>query len=286
MMEIDRPIFIVGSGRSGTTIFFRTLAKHKELGYFNNYDLHFLRLFKLGVMPFLERNRFTRYIIEKVRPIKPAAESERVMEYCKISEKGIPLSESDAEDDMGQCLKKMIIKCLKYHKANRFLGKNTNDGMRIEFLNKIFPDSIFLHMLRDGRANVNSYLKVPFFHEIGFWWWNNKTLKDWINEGRTPEELGALHWKNNVREIIRQSRCLPKGRYLEIKYEEFTDNPKNCLKKVFEFCGLKWNKNFESFVETAQIKNMNFKWKKNLSLNERKVIESILHSLLKKLDYI
>lgn len=285
-MEIDRPIFIVGSGRSGTTIFFRTLAKHKELGYFSDYDLRFLRLFKLGVMPFLERNRFTRYIIEKVRPIKPAAESERVMEYCKISEKGIPLSENDAEDDMDQCLKKMIIKCLKYHKANRFLGKNTNDGMRIEFLNAIFPDSIFLHILRDGRANVNSYLKVPFFYEIRFWWWNNKTFKDWINEGRTPEELGALHWKNNVREIIRQSRCLPKGRYLEIKYEEFTDNPKNCLKKVFEFCGLKWNKNFESFVETAQIKNMNFKWKKNLGLNERKIIESILHSLLKKLNYI
>lgn len=285
-MEIDRPIFIVGSGRSGTTIFFRTLAKHKELGYFSDYDLRFLRLFKLGVMPFLERNRFTRYIIEKVRPIKPAAESERVMEYCKISEKGIPLSENDAEDDMGQCLKKMIIKCLKYHKANRFLGKNTSDGMRIEFLNKIFPDSIFLHILRDGRANVNSYLKVPFFYEIRFWWWNNKTFKDWINEGRTPEELGALHWKNNVREIIRQSRCLPEGRYLEIKYEEFTENPKDCLKKVIEFCGLKWDKNFESSVETTQIKNMNFKWKNNLSFNERKVIESILHSLLKKLDYI
>jgi hypothetical protein len=35
-MKIDRPIFIVGAPRSGTNIFYRTLARHPDLAWISN----------------------------------------------------------------------------------------------------------------------------------------------------------------------------------------------------------------------------------------------------------
>ena len=34
-MRIDRPIFIVGPHRSGTTLLYRLMAQHPEVGFFN-----------------------------------------------------------------------------------------------------------------------------------------------------------------------------------------------------------------------------------------------------------
>jgi len=286
MQEILKPIFIIGSGRSGTTITFRTLAKHKELGYFSNYDVLFPRLFKYGILPFLEKNNSVKELIGKIKPIVPAQETIGIMNYCKIRKKKIPLSPRDVNLSESECFKKMIVTCLSYNKVNRYIGKNTLDGMRIRFLNKIFPDSVFIHVLRDGRANVNSYLNVPFFHKIGFWWWDNKTLKDWVAEGRDIIELAVLHWKNNVTEIIKQSRCLSEDRYFEIKYEELTTNPKIYFKELIDFCDLKWDNHFKSVIETTKFENRNYKWEKNLNSDQKEKIESILHEFLQKLDYI
>lgn len=283
---IERPVFIVGSGRSGTTIFFKTLAKHKQVGYFSNYDDSFPRLFRYGITPFLESNNLTLSIIGKVKQVQPSMEIMGIMQYCGIRKKGIPLSDEDVKQSEARCLKQMIYKCLEYRKVSRFIAKNTNNGMRIEYLDKIFPNSIFIHVLRDGRANVNSYLNVPFFSKMSFWWWNNKKLENWINESRKAEELAALHWKHNVEEILKQAKCLPKDRYLEVKYEEFTEDPKRSFQKVVELCGLGWSRYFESVIENTQFKNMNYKWKKDLNLEQKEIVESIAADLLQKLGYI
>ena len=285
-MDIKKPIFIVGCGRSGTTIFFRTIVKHKDLGYFTNYGARFPRLFKYGIIPFIENNNFTRQIIEKIRPIIPDKETIGIYKYCKIRKKGIPLSGEDLKFEEAHRLNQMISKCLNYHKADRFISKNTNNGFRILYLDEIFPDSIFIHVIRDGRANVNSYLNKEYFYRINFWWWHNKTYDDWIAEGRNPIELAAYNWKNNISQILKQGKSLPKERYYEIKYEDFTEDPEYYFKNTLEFCGLKWNKHFESVIKNTRFENRNYKWKNNLNSNQRKAIEPILHDLLKKFGYI
>lgn len=284
-MDIKKPIFVIGSGRSGTTIFFRTLAQHKQVGYFTNFDSYFPRLFKSGIMPFLESNTLTKSVINRMKPIIPSKEIIGILTYCKIQEKGIPLSDEDVNLTESDCLTEMICKCLKYQKKGRFIAKNTINGMRIKYLDSIFPDSIFVHVMRDGRANVHSYLHIPFFKQIRFWWWGNKQLEDWITEGGSPLELAALHWKNNMLEIFRQSKDLPRERYFEIKYEDFTRDPLYFFKKTLDFCGLEWDKHFESIINNTTFKNTNYKWKTNLSPEQQEVIESILGDFLNKIGY-
>ena len=40
-MKIKKPIFIIGSGRSGTTILYRLLCLHPDLCWFSNYSNRF-----------------------------------------------------------------------------------------------------------------------------------------------------------------------------------------------------------------------------------------------------
>ncbi len=282
---VKKPIFIVGSGRSGTSVFFRILASHQDLGYFTNLDCLYPRLFKYGVLSLIENKKVVRSLINRLIFIFPDEEIIGINEFCGIQKMGIPLSEEEARLNEAKCLKQMIQRCLRYSKKERFIAKNTTNGMRIKYLNKIFPDSIFIHVIRDGRANVNSYLNVSFFSEINFWWNKNKNLADWIKKGKSPTRLAALHWKNNVEEILVQSKILPRDRYYEIKYEDYTRDPEFFFKKIIEFCGLKWNNYFKLMLKGSKLENRDFKWKKNLTDIQKNIIETEIYDLLKKLKF-
>jgi len=40
---IERPIFVIGTGRSGTTLFFHLLALHPDLAWFSNFGNRWYR---------------------------------------------------------------------------------------------------------------------------------------------------------------------------------------------------------------------------------------------------
>jgi len=285
--EIHKPIFVVGCGRSGTTVFYRNLAAHGDVGWFSNYDSRFPRLFRIGSLRFLKENTLISSVLGKIptfAPVIPAQESVGIFDLCGIRDRSIPLSEKDVRISEKELLLEMIERCLRYQRKKRFLNKNTNNGMRIGYLNEIFPDSLFIHVLRDGRANSNSYLNVKFFSNIRFWWWGGK-LADWEKEGKMPIELAALHWKHNVQEIRRQKEILPKSRYMEVRYEDFTENPIEIYKKVSDFCELEWNIKFEEHIRSTKFENRNSKWQDRLSEDQKAILNLTLGDFLRELNY-
>lgn len=284
-MEIIKPIFIVGTGRSGTTFFYRILIQHKSVTSFTNWDAGLPKLFKIGVVPLIEKNALTRKFFKKFKKFEPSKEMRGILEYANILQKPLPLSKEDVESDDKEKLKSMIKKCLKYHKAERFVGKNTTNGLRLEYLNHIFPDAFFIHVIRDGRANINSFLNVDWFEDIEYWWAEGKAHKDLIKEGKSPEELAALHWKRNTEEVIRQSKSIDPERYYEAKYEDFTNNPLSSFKKVLRFCELEWYEEYENLIRNSHFENRNYKWQENLNREQIEQIEKIIGDLLGKLGY-
>ena len=42
-MQVDRPIFIMGPHRSGTTLLYNILAAHPDVGYFNRANRRFVQ---------------------------------------------------------------------------------------------------------------------------------------------------------------------------------------------------------------------------------------------------
>ena len=127
-MKIQKPIFIIGSGRSGTTIFYNLLATHPELCWFSNYTDRFL-YFRL--MPFLHRiidlpylgKKFKENIINSSRKkyyIKPTEGQKIYHEYCGFKH-SVRTSEKDLNSEIEYKFKELIYRHLRFTGKNRSL---------------------------------------------------------------------------------------------------------------------------------------------------------------------
>lgn len=157
-LEIDRPIFIVGCQRSGTTIFYRLLSSHPNLAWFSNFTDRFPGFPLLAMFSNLFPLRQTKFILMPMRVMIPKPrEGVRIFGMC-ISVTKRSLSTNDVIPEDATRLINQITAHLRHHGRPRFLNKNITNAQRIGYLNAIFPEAIFLHMIRDPRANAASLL--------------------------------------------------------------------------------------------------------------------------------
>lgn len=288
-MNIDHPIFIIGSGRSGTTLLLNLLAKHPDLAWFSNYvdfypDKHWIMI--------LSRLREIPVVGSKISGLIPGIlhshESINIYKYCGIHnliyDKKAPLTENDVTPQSATCFRDIVAKCLRFSGKSRFLNKNTNNCARIRYLNAIFPKSKYIHIIRDGRAVSNSLINVDWWSDLTLWW-SDYSPNDWNSTGKPAIELCAHHWQQMVRTVLSAVPYLEDDQYIEVGYEELTANPLTEMRKLIKFCDLRWTKDFENQIKKQPIYNFNNKWSENLSMSDQQILEDSLSDLLSELGY-
>ena len=98
-MAIKKPIFIVGSGRSGTTVFYNFLATHPEVCWFSNLGNKLINinqvpfLHRLIDLPFIGGLSKNNIISKRYSFIRPS-EGENIYDYCGF-EKSIKTDENN-----------------------------------------------------------------------------------------------------------------------------------------------------------------------------------------------
>ena len=152
------------------------------------------------------------------------------------------------------------------------------------FLDEIFPDALFIHMIRDGRAVARSLLESREFADNRDVYWGNhapgwKKLID-----MDPLEAVALQWRMNVAYTRKSAQFLPSDRYLEIKYEAFARDTVKTLDLVARFCELEWPSGQAERLSEG-IEDRNYKWQESLSASEIVRITELQKKLLNSLDY-
>jgi hypothetical protein len=247
------PIFLVGMGRSGTTLIFETLAGHPDLAWFSQY---------LGLAPWLPATALASRLAERPnlrrwtgpsdnRPgalerLKPGpTEAYAIWKRC-CGEKFLfdSLLGQSAGPAERQCVRELVAKVKRYQGKPRLVAKVTGPG-RMQFLSSIFNDARFVHVIRDGRAVVRSLLRVPFWRDTfrlrSPAWRGLLTtddIQEWHATNDDPATLAALEWQAVIRTTRQEAAALPQGRYTEIRYEDFVASPRPVLDHVTEFAGL------------------------------------------------
>jgi hypothetical protein len=285
---INRPIFIIGSGRSGTTIFYRLLAGHRSLGWFSSYVQVFprwplvARLNALYQVPALvKRYRNKRWFPKPVEghmlwdtfhPIKNSAGSP-------------PFTERDVAQADTQEMRRFISSLLRFSGRARFMNKNTRNTRRSRYLQTIFPDALFIHVIRDGRAVTNSFLHIDWWPKLRIWWAGGRTPLELQAEGMDPVLIAARMWKSEVERILKDKEHLPAGQYMEVRYERLMHDPIGEMKRVLDFCCLPWTGRLQAHIAAFAIKSRNFKWSDRFTAQQITTIEQEIGPLLEQLEY-
>ena len=267
--QVVCPIFIIGAPRSGTNIFYRTFAKHPDLAWISNITKKVPSSLLLTRILMLFRNDH--------RP----TEANNVWQKFTGDD-----DESLSRDDVTAAARKYLCKVLQNNlqlfNKPRFVNKCPGNSVRIEFLKEIFPAAIFIHIIRDGRAAAYSIMRSRLEHSGSYWsvkppGWQALLKLALIN-------ACALQWKMTVEYILQSAKKLPRGQYIEVKYEEFVARPSEIFERIGTKCDLVWQDDLLQKITTG-MENRNFKWQNELPDADKNTLDVLLGDFLRQLGY-
>jgi len=293
--NIDRPIFLIGCPRSGTTIIFDALSIHPDLSWFSQYldrrpHCPWVNLInRIAHIPFARKRINRRRNLFPFIP-EPSEGWEIWRQACGDKFLYSSVNNRDPVPEEKQKIEAIMKDTLVYQGRKRFVAKLTGPP-RIIYLKKIFPDAVFIHIIRDGRAVVNSLLKVFFWkqgHGYDKPWWEDLPEEDyqkWIESKKSPHALAALQWKNILQQTESEMAGFSTHDFLTVKYEDFTENPQEVIRNIFEACSLNFPANIIKHLKNLDIKSMDYKWKADLKRQDLAMIENLIGETLLQYGY-
>jgi hypothetical protein len=289
--------------RSGTTVAFEALAAHDDVAWFPGHlewkpNLPVLAaLTRLADVTPLMRRSVNRS--DQVRPwfdrvrVGPS-EAYNVWQRCcgeRFRYDYLLVVKASAEER--RCLTDTISKVQRYEGKPRFAAKITGPG-RIGYLTSIFEDAHFVHVVRDGRAVVQSLMSVPFWKRrdrmIAPAWRNGLTAgdqADWSRYGRSPIALAAVQWRRVVQSTRNEAAEVTSEHYAEVRYEEFIADPEAVLDELTSFCELPSSPRAKSFLRRRfDLRDMNFQWRERFSREEVTMLNDLMGTTLTQFGYV
>lgn len=301
---MDRPVFIMGCPRSGTTIAMKIMARHESFAWVSNYvnrarsrwgrgfvnrvyglpqvghHLYLEATYNGSILP-----RWAQRLLPS--PVEPWLFWTSQLENFRWERGGdIPPRRRTPHDITEQEIvgvRKMVDSLLRAQGKDRFISKYT-DFPRMVYLSQAFPDALFVHIVRDGRAVAASYHKMMVRGLFGAWdereWWLQGWPVAWRDEWQSrygdPLSFAAYQWRFNMRTIRQDIEELSPGRCLEVRYRDMTERPLETLDQILDFCDLGPSENVMWYLDHITLKNMNFKWMETYSDGERTMLDQII----------
>lgn len=216
--------FIVGSGRSGTTLLRALLDAHPELAI--PPESYF-------VVSLARRSE--RYQVDGRFDVEALAAD--VTAHPRFERWGLPGQELrdklvSAGADGYPAAIRAVYQAYADHRGKPRYGDKTPKYVKdIARLAELFPESRFVHIVRDGRDVVLS------FKDLG--WGPDSAIES------------ALRWRNWVELGRDAARDIDRERYLEIRYEDLAADPAQVLRQVCEFIALPFSEQMFEYTERA-----------------------------------
>lgn len=198
---MENILFIVGSGRSGTTWLHLMLGSHPKIAtgqesqLFNNYfsplvkqwdtELNYPKTSDLrfhGISAYIKEPEFYRLLSDFAKGVFNTILAEKPS-------------------------------------ANWLLEKSPNNSHHIPTIQKCFPKAKYIHLIRDGRDVAASILSAK-----KSWgrYWSHQTVEDAANDWQTS--LNAARQAQSAEE-----------NYIEVRYEDLLANGPETMSRIFQF---------------------------------------------------
>ncbi|MFW9801828.1 MAG: sulfotransferase, partial [Candidatus Thorarchaeota archaeon] len=167
--EIDRPIYVTGMARAGTTITLEMLsqhpsvATHRYLHMVLPYTPHFIQL-AANVLP-LMKSPVERLHKDRLLVTRDSPEAVEEILWQRFFSSIVDESQSNILDattkhpEFERFYKEHLRKLLFNQNATRYAAKNNYNVSRMEYLQKLFPDVRFIIVVRNPFDHIASLAK-------------------------------------------------------------------------------------------------------------------------------
>jgi hypothetical protein len=205
------PLFVVGCGRSGTTMLRLMLDTHPDLAI--PEESHFITTL------WTDRRRYNgREGLDVDRLVRDVVRTPMFQKW-NMPEAVVRWRVRQLErPTFASAIGAIFASYAEYRGKMRWGDKTPIYVLSIPLLNRLFPDARFLHVIRDGRDVALSYLSLP---------WGPDTI--W---------RAAYKWRRDVSAGRRDGGSLGDRRYAEVRYESLVRDPRTTLEGICSFAGL------------------------------------------------
>ena len=221
-----RPIFIVGVGRSGTSLLQCMLNAHSKIAF--PPETHFVRSHLAKGLSLSEcKNQILK---------------DQYLQHLGLDLEKIVAKSENCED----FYKKLMAEYLA-NKAKDFIGdKDPKNIENLKVIKKYFPDALVVHVYRDPRAVISSRLKAKWSKDNPLW-----------------QHILAYKAQFNY---MKQNQYIFGDNFVDLKYEKLLENPKAELEKILVKFDLKFEMGMLDFFKSADdvVKGEEISWKENL----------------------
>jgi hypothetical protein len=230
--DVDRPVFITGLGRSGTTILGILLSLHRQIGYLNE-------------------PKALWHVVDPRQDING--------NYSSAGGR-FRLEAADATPDIRLRTRRLFSRYLALTGASRVVDKYPELIFRVGYVREIFPDAKFVFITRSGADAVPSVVQwskrlgtVSDGH-VDDWWgrddikWNYlrnelilsdaayESLRSVATADLDHANRAALEWTVTMREGLAQEARYPSS-VIRIAYEDLLGAPRDALERLQRECG-------------------------------------------------
>lgn len=261
---LAKPFFLVGCGRSGTSLLRSMLNTHSRIAIPTE------SLFMVDYLRVQDRFALDDLI-------------DLMLDEPEIREWGLEVKDSDLSDceSVPQVLERLH-NLYASSRAAEVWGQKTPRFVRhMQTLGSAFPQALFIHIVRDPRAVVNSLTNSDVH--------------------RSNPYHGARRWRMDVEAGLAYEAKFPE-RVLRVSYEELVRKPQPTLGHMLKFIGLTYepgmldhhsgldeyspfyeniHKNLEQEINPGHIN----KWEHSLKSAQVAIVEAITEDLMIELGY-
>lgn len=216
----ERPIFVVGCSRAGTTLVYKTLSESREIGSLQRETHDFW----VDLHPLQEKHWETH-----------------------------ALAAADASDRDRDHVSRYFYSMTG---MTRFVDKNNQNGLCVPYLHALFPDAGFVYVKRSPGDNINSLIEGwSRADEFATWSgdlpatlaieggeyrrWCFFLADGWRNYIEAAiEDVCAFQYESINRAILEAREGIPDGQWTEVFYEDLVRDPVSGFHDLFRQCGL------------------------------------------------
>lgn len=289
-----RLTFIVGTGRCGSTLLHQILARHPETSFLPRIEENHRRLAGLGrwssALYRADHRPGLGGLARRFGPTEGYGLIDRQVSPI-YSRPFRDLTADDVTPSLEARFRAFFERRFERHGLPVLVHKYTG-WSRLGFFARIFPEAKFVHVVRDGRAVANSWLQMRWwdgYQGTANWQWGPLSAQRqalWEAAGRSYPVLAALGWDTLIDSYAAGRAGLGDDRYLELRYEDFVDDPEAQCRRILAFSELPWSAGFESQFRRIEVRRSRVDaYRRDLSPCQQQAVEGAMRSSLEQLGY-